>query len=267
MRRWLAFVLFALIVTCVAGSQAQSGSAPESPARWDGTLRRMRVPILMYHYVSEVPVDADETRINLTVTPAAFEQQMDYLFSEGYSTIDLSQLVDALLTGALLPPKPVVLTFDDGYSDHYTTVFPTMRARGQTGTFFVITGTADQNVTGYLNWPQIVEMAAAGMALENHTRDHPDLRGRDYAFLVYQLLGAKESLIAYTQRPVDFFAYPVGRYDDFVLEILQTLPARAAVTTAFGTLQTTDSLLELPRVRISNDTTPGAFASLLNMDA
>src|SRR5687767_2272827 len=69
---------------------------------WDGTLRRIRVPILMYHYVSPLPEGADQYRTGLTVSPQQFQAQMDYLFYQGYSTISLYQLNDALLTGTTL---------------------------------------------------------------------------------------------------------------------------------------------------------------------
>jgi peptidoglycan/xylan/chitin deacetylase (PgdA/CDA1 family) len=245
-----------------AASSAQAGWTADVPA-WDGTMRRIRVPILMYHYVSTPPGDADSLRINLSIEPDAFREQMEYLFFQGFTPVSLYALHNALQTGAELPPKPVILTFDDGYSDHYDVVFPVLREYGFTGTFFIITGTADNNVAGYLTWPQIAEMAAAGMSMESHTRDHPDLRGRDYPYLVYQLLGAQESLAAYTGQSPGFVAYPVGQYDDMVLTVLRTMPVRGAVTTQPGDMHTTGLELEMPRVRISYGMGAGALAGLL----
>jgi hypothetical protein len=172
------------------------------PPTWDGTLRRIRVPILMYHYVSYLPSDADEYRRDLTITPDMFLAHLAYLKQQGYETISLYQLDEALVNGTPIPPKPVILSFDDGYIDHYVNVFPALKAYGFTGTFFVITGLADANRPDYLNWRQIREMADAGMSMESHTKDHVDLRGKDYHFLVYQLLGSLESLSAYTGRSV-----------------------------------------------------------------
>ncbi|MBW4435610.1 MAG: polysaccharide deacetylase family protein [Pleurocapsa minor GSE-CHR-MK-17-07R] len=239
-----------------------AGWTAQAPA-WDGTLRRIRVPILMYHYVSTPPDTADTLRVNLSLEPEDFRAQMEYLFYEGFTPVSLYALHNALQTGAPLPAKPVILTFDDGYADHYTNVFPVLREFGFTGTFFIITGTADNNVAGYLTWPQIAEMSAAGMSMESHTRDHPDLRGRDYPYLVYQLLGALESLAAYTSQSPGFLAYPVGHYDDLVLTVLRTMPVRGAVTTQPGDLHTTGLELEMPRVRISYGMGAGALAGIL----
>jgi peptidoglycan/xylan/chitin deacetylase (PgdA/CDA1 family) len=210
-----------------------------------------------------LPADADATRVQLTVEPNMFRAHLRYLEENGYNTISLYQLEAALLYGTPLPPRPVILTFDDGYIDHYTNVFPALKERAFIATFFVITGRADTNDPAYLNWSQISEMAAAGMSMESHTKTHRDLRERDYDFLVYELLGSLESLGAHTTTPPHMFAYPVGHYDDLTLTVLSELPVWRAVTTENGTLHTTDNRLLVPRVRINGDTSVGALASLL----
>lgn len=229
----------------------------------DGTLRRIRVPILMYHYVSPLPEDADEVREDLTITPDLFQQHVAYLQREGYTTISLYDLDAALLTGAPLPEKPVILTFDDGYSDHYEYVFPMLQSAGLTATFFVITGPVDVRQPGYLTWEQVAEMAAAGMHMEPHTKHHPSLDERSHDFLVYEMLGSRESLTAHTGQPALMFSYPAGRYDGLTLAVAQGLGIQRAVTTQPGLLHTTDNRLELPRVRVHGGTTAAGLAYLL----
>jgi peptidoglycan/xylan/chitin deacetylase (PgdA/CDA1 family) len=170
----------------------------------------------------------------------------------------------ALSDGTPLPAKPVVLSFDDGYIDHYVNVFPALKEYGSTGTFFVITALADANRADYLNWQQIREMADAGMSMESHTKDHADLRGRDYNFLVYQLLGSLESLNAYTGRVSHMLSYPIGHYDDLTLSVVSQLPFWRAVTTERGQFHTTDNRLEVPRIRVNGNTGAGGWAALLN---
>jgi peptidoglycan/xylan/chitin deacetylase (PgdA/CDA1 family) len=235
----------------------------ETESVWDGTYRRIRVPILMYHYVSQLPDDADEYRRDLTILPDVFHAHMEYLFFEGYSTISLYQLDDALRTGTPLPPKPIVLTFDDGYIDHYTNVFPSLREYEFTGTFFIITSRPDSNDSNYMNWTQIQEMSDAGMSMESHTKTHQSLRERDYDFLVYEMLGSIESLQAYTARQPHMFSFPVGHYDDATLAVAQTLPIWRAVTTHNGRYHTTDNRFELDRVRISGGMGVPGLASVL----
>lgn len=257
-------LLLLLAATGFGAVFAQTPGPSDRPeSAWDGTYRRLHVPILMYHYVSDLPDDADATRIDLTISPANFAAHMDYLFYQGYTPISLYQLDDALLTGKALPPKPVVLTFDDGYSDHYTNVLPVLQRYRFTATFFIITGTADAADSNHLSWQQIRALADAGMDVESHTKTHADLRGRDYDFLVYQLLGSWQSLEAYTERVPHMFSYPAGHYDDAVLAVLRTLPVWRAVTTQPGTAETTDNRLELPRQRIHNYTGVNGLAALL----
>ncbi|MFN8447911.1 MAG: polysaccharide deacetylase family protein [Anaerolineae bacterium] len=244
-----------LLVTGAALAQTTTPAAPDRvEAAWDGTYRRIRAPILMYHYVSDLPDDADEYRTDLSISPELFQAHIDALYTRGYTPVSLYDLDDALLTGTPLPDSPVVLTFDDGYIDHYVNVLPVLNRYDFTGTFFVITGTADAGDPAHLSWAQIRQMADAGMDMESHTKTHPDLRGRDYDFLVYQLLGSAESLQAYIGRAPHILAYPGGRYDDAVLSVLATLPVWRAVTTEPGVLHTTDNRLEMPRQRVHNDT-------------
>lgn len=230
---------------------------------WDGTLRRIRTPILMYHYVSELPPGADATRIDLTVSPSLFRAHMRYLSEQRYQTISLYQLDAALRQGIPLPANPIILAFDDGYIDHYQNVLPILREFEFTGTFFIITARADADDPRYMNWSHIQEMAAAGMSLEAHTKNHVDLRDRSYDFLVYEMLGSMESLAAYTGRRTHMFAYPVGHYDALTLEVGEQLPIWRAVTTQSGTLHTTDNHLEVPRLRIHGYTSVTGLEQIL----
>jgi peptidoglycan/xylan/chitin deacetylase (PgdA/CDA1 family) len=264
----LALCAALMLIAIAAWSQppvppASSAGAPD----WDGTLRRIRVPILMYHYISTPPADADIYRVDLSVPPDLFRQHLAFLAAENFTTITLDDLGAALRTGSPLPPKPVILTFDDGYADNYAAAFPLLREFGFTGTFFVMTAGPDLANPNYMTWDQIAEMAAAGMHLQSHTRDHPDLRGRERDFLVYQLLGAQESLAAHTGAPQRAFAYPAGQYDDAVRSLLRELGVQQAVTTQYGALHTTDAALELPRIRVRSTTGVGELAALLRTDA
>ena len=233
---------------------------------WDGTLRRIRVPILMYHYVGELPVDADQYRVNLTISAEMFRAHLQYLQDEGYTTISLADLESALRDGTELPEKSVILTFDDGHIDHFTNVFPALQEFGQTGTFFLMTGRLDAQDPAYMSWAQAREMAEAGMSMESHTKNHPDLRERDTDFLIYEIVGSIESITAHTGQAPHFFAYPGGRYDDAALALLDTTDIQRAVTTEFGNLHTTDNVMLLPRLRISNETTVSGLAYLLNVE-
>ena len=230
----------------------------------DGTLRRIRVPVLMYHYVSELPADADAIRRGLTLHPDIFRQHIEYLSDNGYNSVSLYDIDSALENGTELPPNPVVLTFDDGYIDAYTEVFPVLQAHNMTGTFFIITQFADDSLPGYLNWGQIAEMADAGMNMEGHTKTHATLNERDFDFLVFQVMGSLESLIVHSGQIPRMFSYPVGRYDEHTLRFMESTPVERAVTTQVGTVHTTDNRFEMLRMRITDQTGVAALIHLLN---
>lgn len=250
-----------LMLAMLLGSVVLAGDNPNPPL--SKTLRRIKVPILMFHYVSDLPPHADNIRRGLTVTPTVFQAQMQYLHDNGFNTISLYDLNNALTQGTPLPDKPIVLTFDDGYLDAYTNVFPTLKQYSFTGTFFIITSRPDANDPKYMSWPQIKEMSDAGMSMEPHTKDHLDLRGRDHDFLIYQMQGSIESLAAYTGRTPHMFAYPVGHYDAYTLKVAKELGLWLAVTTRNGDLQTTSGRLRLPRIRVTENMPVTALAAVL----
>jgi peptidoglycan/xylan/chitin deacetylase (PgdA/CDA1 family) len=255
MRRYHRPLLFLLLLWLIA-------SVPASHA--DGTRRRIRVPILMYHYVSVPPEDADRYRLDLSVTPDQFAAQLAWLRDNGYTTISLDDLYLALVYGSPLPPRPVILTFDDGYTDAYDHAFRLLRQQRMKGTFFVVTDWIDAQRPGYLTWAQAREMAGAGMAIQSHSRSHPDLtNGCDYDCLVFQILGSVETIEAEIGVRPRFFCFPSGRYDAAVLDILPQIGIIGAVTTRPGTLHTNDHLLDLKRVRIRGTTTLEDFAWML----
>jgi len=150
----------------VAGQGGRPGptlTPAPPPTPWptpDGQTRTVRVPILMYHYINTPPPNADAIRRDLSVPPERFREHLAYLKSQGYQTITLHDLVYALTRGTPLPPKPIILTFDDGYEDNYTNAFPILQEFGYIGTFFIITNNPDTGRPGYMSWDQLREMYA-----------------------------------------------------------------------------------------------------------
>ena len=222
-----------------------------------------QVPILMYHYVSELPEDSDAYRLDLTVPPDAFEAQLAYLDEAGYSPISLTDLHLHLTEGYPLPDKPVVLTFDDGYRDAYEVVFPKLLAYGFTGTFFVLATPAHYESEAYLTWSEMKEMSEAGLDIQAHGRDHVDLRGRSYDFLVYQILGVREAIEFHTGRTPRFFCYPSGRWDDDVIDVLDSAGYWGAVTTEWGRTQTYEDRFTMPRLRVRGEASLDSFVAWL----
>ena len=236
----------------------------------DGQARSVRVPILMYHYISIPPANADAYRRGLSLPPETFQQHLDYLQEQGYTTIHLQDLISYLQTGGpALPEKPIIITFDDGYEDNYQNAFPALRDHGMVGTFFIITDFADLAATDptyarYATWDQLQEMDAAGMELGSHSRNHPDLRGRDADFLVWQILGSSQTLEANLGKKPRIFCYPSGSYDQQVIQVVHDAGFWGAVTTQPGVTHDNGHLYEMKRLRITNETGAPELAAILD---
>jgi len=221
--------------------------------------RQVKLPILMYHYVEPWPVGADVLRKNLTVQPADFAAEMAYLHAQGYVTVSLYDLMAALAQGQPLPPRAVVLTFDDGYRTLVDYAAPTMAPLGYTGTVFVVTQLMDENFTQYLTWPQAEALYAAGWKIEPHTKTHALLAGTSRAYQLYEMLGSAQTVQAHIGVMPRFFAYPYGKWDDTTLALLREMNMWAAVTEIPGDIHYFGDRFELHRVRIDGTITIADF--------
>jgi peptidoglycan/xylan/chitin deacetylase (PgdA/CDA1 family) len=184
------------------------------------------------------------------VTPAQFEEHLRYLKENGYRTISLYQLLLHLTHGEPLPEKPIILTFDDGYRDNFENAFPLLQEYGFKATFFLITNFIDEGRPLYMTWDQVKTLIQAGHEIGGHSRDHPDLRGKDIDFLVWQILGTKEAIQNGAGITPRFFSYPSGKYDENTIAVLKSAHYWGAVTVHQGVRQSSDALFELQRIRI-----------------
>jgi peptidoglycan/xylan/chitin deacetylase (PgdA/CDA1 family) len=232
----------------------------------DGVARSLRVPILMYHYLSTPPDDADIYRRDLSVSPELFAAQLDRLLAEGYTAVNLYQVIDALQRGAPLPEKPVVITFDDGYRDNYENAFPLLHARNMPATLFVVTDFIDEQRPDYLTWDMARTMLAAGISIESHSRNHASLADQGDDYLVWQLLGSLETIEYELGVRPRFLSYPAGDYDQRTIDIARSANYWAAATTKQGALLNSDHPFELSRIRVRNTTDPDDLIRLLALD-
>jgi peptidoglycan/xylan/chitin deacetylase (PgdA/CDA1 family) len=236
-----------------------AGPTPDEQAHF----RFVSLPVLMYHYVEPWPAGDDKLRRGLTVRPEDFEAQMAYLHAQGYVTVSLYDLVDALAVGKPLPPKSVVLTFDDGYRSLMDHAVPILQRYGYTGTVFVITQLMDEGFPQYLTWEQAESLYAQGWMIEPHTKTHDQLAGRGREFQLYQMLGSLQAVEAHIGRTPRFFGYPSGEYDELSVEIAKELHLWGAVTVGFGRVHSLNSLHTLARVRVSGTATLEEFVAAL----
>lgn len=206
------------------------------------------VPILTYHHIL-LSSEAKEMGVGgLNVDNGVFRQQMDYLIGRGYQTIDLGEMIN-MLKGNFLPAKPIVLTFDDGYRDFYTNVFPILKEKRLKATVFVIS--QFNGGDKYLLWEQVSEMANSGLvSIGDHTLNHSSLAKLAKAQQADQIISARSIIEGYIGKRVNTFAYPYGSSNPIGKEVLKENGFLAAVTTIPGRTQCAGLPYDLQRIRI-----------------
>lgn len=229
-------------------------AASGSPAK-----KKVTVPVLMYHRVAPASSATNDTSYGLTVTPQDFRAQMRWLTRNGYSAITQAELFRAIEDGAALPPRPVVITFDDGYVDAVKDVVPVLRPLGYPATFFIITSRIGERA--FLDARQLKALSAAGMDIGSHTVSHLELPSLDAATRAQQLTQSRKALEALLGHPVRWFCYPAGRNDSASAAAVGDAGYLLAYTTEAGSVLRADSLTQLPRVRVSGGQSLDSFAA------
>ena len=168
--------------------------------------------------------------------------------------------------GVSLPEKPILLTFDDGYKDAFTVAFPLLKKYGFTGVFFIFTKPINEENREYLSWQEVELMSAAGMEIGSHSYSHLDLRKLSGEAMQKEILESKKEIEAHIQRPVLFFCYPSGAYDNRVVQAVGEAGYWGAVTTQQGAVHSGDSRLILQRVRVHGEAGLERFDALLNWE-
>jgi peptidoglycan/xylan/chitin deacetylase (PgdA/CDA1 family) len=225
-------------------------------------------PILMYHAVAENP--AATTR-RLSVTPRALEAELDFLASHGFTGLTFSELAEGYKTGGVLPKRPVVLTFDDGYECVAQDAWPILRRYGFPATVFVTTGwilDAGEHAAGtpldrMMSWAQVQELAAEGVEIGAHSHSHPELDQLDDATLSWELRHSRDLLETAIGAPVRALAYPFGYSSRRVRSAVRAAGYRYAAAVRNLRSNPSDDLIMLPRLTIRRATDQASFAAAM----
>jgi len=242
-----------------AGKSAETTErkpAQRGGAEPDGTWKPHTgaVPILMYHVIG--PPAADEAYPDLFLDTEDFRSQVDWLADNGYTPVTLVQVQAAWYDGGTLPPKPIVLSFDDGYLGQYLDAMPILRKKGWAGQLNLKSEGSD------LSSKQVKKMYRAGWEIASHTITHPDLTQIDSATLQRELTGSKARLERDLGIEIVNFCYPAGQYDDTVIAAVKKAGYRGATTVNPG-LAEKSMPFELNRIRIDRGDDAGALATKL----
>ena len=212
-------------------------------------------PILLYHHVS----DAGNGN-RYYVSTDDFRAQMEALRDWGYRSITISELVDVLINGGVLPDRPVVITFDDGNSDVFQNAFPIMHEMGFVGTFYIVANRLQSKY--YVNVEQLQEMASDGWEIGSHSMSHTDLT-IDYSSARFEIIQSRLTLEGATGETINTFAYPYGKTDEFITNKVSEYGYHAGMGLGSSYEHTLDTLFYLSRIEVKGDYSLSIFASLL----
>ena len=227
-----------------------------------GTNSSSRVPILMYHSISDNLFGKSHPYYQINTSPRVFARQMRWLRQNGYRTMDITDMWKAIVAGDDLS-KTVVITFDDGYQDFYTGAFDVMRRCGFTATIYLATDRVKDTpvrIEGvdYLTWREVRELDSAGIRFGSHTVTHPDLRSLGPEQIDYELGYSKEVIEQKLGTAVKSFAYPFAFPEEdkdfvrFLADILENLGFENGVSTILGRASISSNPFYLPRLPVNS---------------
>jgi peptidoglycan/xylan/chitin deacetylase (PgdA/CDA1 family) len=234
-------------------------------------MQKLSIPILMYHEVAPHLYPGFRKYV---VTPHAFAMQMRWLALTGYSPIDLDTLIAARLGRATLPPKPVIITFDDGFQGCVDYAVPILRERGFTAIFYLVAGLMGQTSRWLrqpynidlplMDWQAARRLSAEGFHFGIHTMTHPHLPELTLDECHYELWQARQIVEDQLGCEMRHLAYPFGAFNQATRCLAADAGYYSAASVEIGLSTPDDDLLALHRVPVSGLDSLVDFVSRLN---
>jgi poly-beta-1,6-N-acetyl-D-glucosamine N-deacetylase len=230
--------------TSVPAVVAEVAQVPTDPEGIIASVRLGRVPVIMYHDVVE------KKQVWFDTTEGEFREQLDSIRESGATPISIQQLYDHLHAGAALPPKPILLTFDDGYLGHFEYAYPLLKEYNYPAVFFVHTAYIGVKTSKeHMSWEQLETIDKEGLvAIQSHTVNHPDdLRLSSDTSLQDEMIKSKALLEERLGHPILYLAYPTGNQDERVRRAAIDAGYLMSFTMDLGYAEQSPSMLAVQR--------------------
>lgn len=244
----IALCALFLMTGCAFMQQEDTKPAPatakEPEQHVEMVVPKEGIPVLMYHMIGDVPNN------DAVLLESHFREQMKFLKENNFHPISLDQLYEYMAHGKPVPVNPVVLTFDDGYPDTYSIVFPVLKEYGFKGTVFIPTYDADQGTR--LMWQQIKDMQAGGIEIASHSYHHErvnDMTGQTFASEIQKSQAELKEQLGIDNA---YFCYPYGGYTTAAGKALQQAGIKLAFTMDSGWAKQGDNPYAVKRIWIGN---------------
>lgn len=226
-----------------------------------------RIPVLCYHQFTEAP----KSNSKMVVTRAEFENQMNYLASNGYHVFSLNELAKFLDGKKELPIKSVVITIDDGYKSYLNVAYPILKKFKFPSTMFVYPEFIGAGKA--LSWQDVKYLSHAPLVdIQSHSKTHDSLSPlpggesqEDYlSRLKFEVEGAEQILSSRTGQSISYFAYPYGNSSLEIVELLEKKNYELAVTVHKGSNPSFSTPFLLHRTMIYGGDTLDTFIKSLD---
>ncbi len=226
----------------------------------------MKLPILLYHKIDDIPAGARYPQNY--VTPRQFDAQLAFLKRFGYRGISFADYLAYRQGTARLPRRAVIITFDDGYRSNCDIALPILKRHGFTATVFLVAGRvgktsgwdSDDVPEPLLDVGAIRAMQAEGIEFQSHTTTHPRLTQLSPGLAREELSSSRVLLTQLLGRPVSVVAYPYGDYNEAVMRLAREAGYQAAAIVRRRINRDSRDLFALHRIPLKYLTSLGRFA-------
>jgi len=210
--------------------------------------KKLKIPIIMYHYVEYITDINDLVKKRLDINPYTFEQELNSLKNNGWQTYFIKDIPDIISEKTKISSQSVVLTFDDGYEDFYSVVFPLLKKYQLKATIYLIYDFIGRK--GFLTKQEVEEIVKSGLVeIGSHTLNHYYLKYLPTSTQRKQISESKKKIEDDFGIKVSTFAYPYGAFSQETINLVKEASYSAAVSVIRGAYQSKNNLFYLSRIR------------------
>lgn len=227
------------------------------------------IPILLYHSVGQTRAAA---YARWCVEPTLFDEHLDALASAGFHCLTVSGLLDAFDAGAV-PPRPLVITFDDGRADFVEHAVPALERHGLPATMYVVSaqvgatsawlGIPGESEQPMMDWDDLRAVDGAGHEIGAHSLTHPELDVLGRGAVAAEVAGSRHQLAAGLGRKIRSFAYPHGYHSSTVVDLTRSAGFDSACAVNDRWSWVGEDRMALSRLVVAGGTSPEALSERL----
>lgn len=226
-------------------------------------MKQKGIPVLMYHALEDEqhPAGARDQGEQIYIVSAKnFREQMQYLYSNGFQTY----LLNDLLALDSWPHMGIVITFDDGHESNFTLALPILQEFGFKAEFFITTGWI--GTKHFLKPEQIVELHKAGMAISSHSVNHPYFDDLSNESIRTEFSNSRNTLSNIIGQDITGFSAPGGRLKPSVAETAKKCGYHFMCTSTPRAFIKKKSPFAIPRFAVREQMLLKEFSRIVNLN-